>query len=363
MKFCNIHLSKYYDNIIFKYRTRNKECRFTKFLFRSKIFNRHSATGIPFGDLFDIQKYFKFNIVFPLRETKLFIHMFPPPTPSSIGMPLARRGKSVLMAVNRRFSPSGGGRGRISQTYFNLSKHLSTKTKLSLNNEQGTRNVDLRSSFSDLKSSIDIPCSIFKSIFNLILSYYLSNRTYLKRTIFILKYWKSIIYLPCFLYLNMSTYLKPQKRLSAFTLLEMMIALSLSAMVLLMGASIYRIFISFQKGYEQKLDHTTSLSLLSSQLKKDCFAAWEMNAHENGFALLKRNGEPLIDYRFEENIIIRSHSLATDSLPFKGSWQLFPQEHRLVIQDSLTGIPFSFAPPERAAAKPISASPIKLLHP
>ena len=39
-----------------------------------------------------------------------------------------------------------------------------------MNIEQGTRDVDFRSIYSILKSSIDIPCSTFKSIFNLILS-------------------------------------------------------------------------------------------------------------------------------------------------------------------------------------------------
>ena len=153
------------------------------------------------------------------------------------------------------------------------------------------------------------------------------------------------------------------KRLPGFTLLEMMIALSLSGLVLLMGSGVYRIFISFQKNYEQKLDHTRELILLSSQLKKDFFASWEISAQKDGFTLQKRNNEPLFAYSFSGRFAIRSHMLSTDTLSFKGYWQLDIEAQTLLLQDSLTGLPFTFYLPERAAAKPAPSSPLNPLRP
>ena len=161
----------------------------------------------------------------------------------------------------------------------------------------------------------------------------------------------------------LGAFLKSRKRQKAFTLLEMMIALSLTGLVLLMGSGVYRIFISFQKRYEQKMEHTRELSMLSSQLKKDFFASWDISPRKNGFTLLKRNGEPLFSYAFADYLIIRSHLLSTDTLFFNGIWQADPETQTLLLQDSLTGLPFTFYLPERAAAKPAPSSPLNPLSP
>jgi prepilin-type N-terminal cleavage/methylation domain-containing protein len=95
------------------------------------------------------------------------------------------------------------------------------------------------------------------------------------------------------------------KRIRAFTLIELVVAMLISSIVVIVAFTGYEIIAGQYVDYRKKSDEITKSFLLNSLLAKDFLNSELILLNPNGDILFKFNNAPEVDYQFKEAYIIR----------------------------------------------------------
>ena len=146
------------------------------------------------------------------------------------------------------------------------------------------------------------------------------------------------------------------KKFKAFTLIEMMITLSLTAGALILAQSVYGIFRSFQLSYQRQVDQTYHAALLQDRMRRDLDQSWGIVClSPTSLEFQDRLRQPLVQYYLTQNHIIRlslkMDDIPPDTLAFAGIWQLSLDGQSIKLVDTLNQLNYHFSLPQRSQAK------------
>lgn len=103
------------------------------------------------------------------------------------------------------------------------------------------------------------------------------------------------------------------KSLSAFTLMEVTIAMLVSAVVVSMTYTVYQMVGRSYRDYSSRQDRVAELMLADQLMRSDFLAAHKITRTEKGLELTLDQG--LLSYTFSQDLILRDQfSLHTDTL-------------------------------------------------
>jgi type II secretory pathway component PulJ len=106
-----------------------------------------------------------------------------------------------------------------------------------------------------------------------------------------------------------------RKKIPAFTLMEVTIAMLIAAIAIAMTYTAYRIISGTYSSYAKKQDRVAAFSLADRLLKNDFLGADHIIKTTEGVDFKSGNG--LISYQFKDSLMLRSqHVLQTDTFKF-----------------------------------------------
>lgn len=139
------------------------------------------------------------------------------------------------------------------------------------------------------------------------------------------------------------------KKLPAFTLIELLFALALSGLVLIMGSASFRVFTSFFNRYDQQVKNTYEAMIFKDRLSKDFDQASYMDLIARSPAkkeliLYALNKEILYSYAFQDSLILRRSFLAAeDSFALKTAVFLHGSGQSLQVREKELDLEYVFA--------------------
>jgi prepilin-type N-terminal cleavage/methylation domain-containing protein len=95
------------------------------------------------------------------------------------------------------------------------------------------------------------------------------------------------------------------KRIRAFTLIELVVAMLISSIVVIVAFTGYEIIAGQYVDYRKKSNEITKSFLLNNLLAKDFLNSELALINPNGDLIFKFKATPEVDYQFRENYIIR----------------------------------------------------------
>lgn len=148
----------------------------------------------------------------------------------------------------------------------------------------------------------------------------------------------------------MKTILKPTLR--AFTLLEMMIAMTLTGLLVLFGHEIMQTFDKSSQSYQANMLKSLDLSRIVSQTANDFWHAWDIKSGVAGeelvFVLNDGQGVPLVHYLMSDSALVRMEGTRKDT--FTNIWAGGENKDVMTLPDSGASFFQMFLVPERSLA-------------
>ena len=137
------------------------------------------------------------------------------------------------------------------------------------------------------------------------------------------------------------------RKLKAFTLMELLFTLALSGVLLALGMSSFRIFLSFYQKYDQQVDHSYEAMIFKDRLSLDMDKAYLFEhykeAGEDQLHLYDKEGESFCSYSFQEDYILRdNYAAALDSFHLKTAIS-FSDERSISIRDQELSLEYIFS--------------------
>ena len=127
-----------------------------------------------------------------------------------------------------------------------------------------------------------------------------------------------------------------------FTLLEMMISMSLVAIVILLGGQILQYFQQYQISYQQVNEQTYQSALIQAMIQQDVWQAHSFANHDQSIVLFDRNQQPLSSYSLTDSLLIREKNGNLDSLDFSGLWIFTEDRKAIQLHDTVNQLIHTF---------------------
>ena len=127
-----------------------------------------------------------------------------------------------------------------------------------------------------------------------------------------------------------------------FTLLEMMISMSLVAIVILLGGQILQYFQQYQISYQQVNEQTYQSALIQAMIQQDVWQAHSFVNHDQSIVLFDRNQQPVSSYSLTDSLLIREKNGNLDSLDFCGLWIFTEEREAIQLHDTVNQLIHTF---------------------
>lgn len=102
------------------------------------------------------------------------------------------------------------------------------------------------------------------------------------------------------------------KKVKAFTLLELLIAMIISSIVIAFGYEVYSIMYKQFLSYKKAKTEIVNTMQFNTVLTNDFYNSEEITFNENTIAVFRKNNEPL-HYTFNDNYILRTRNEIMDT--------------------------------------------------
>jgi type II secretory pathway component PulJ len=147
------------------------------------------------------------------------------------------------------------------------------------------------------------------------------------------------------------------KRLTGFTLLETILALSLSAAIVSTGGRIWQILGQVHGHYQAGQQQEYQRVRLQIFLEKDGRQAQYISLFPKaGWALLDRKRDTLAQYRYQDPWLIRLAAKQRDSFSFQGRLQYLPQMQGILLEDTVRQLDYQHLLWPKARAIPLATN-------
>ena len=127
-----------------------------------------------------------------------------------------------------------------------------------------------------------------------------------------------------------------------FTLLEMMISMSLVAIVILLSGQILQYFQQYQISYQQVNEQTYQSALIQAMIQQDVWQAHSFVNHDQSIVLFDRNQQPVSSYSLTDSLLIREKNGNLDSLDFSGLWIFTEDRKAIQLHDTVNQLIHTF---------------------
>ena len=151
--------------------------------------------------------------------------------------------------------------------------------------------------------------------------------------------------------------MKHPSHLSGFTLIEVLIALSLTALVLTMGFWVYRVFIGYQQGYQGKVEQGYEVLSARFAIRQAVQASdgYWIAPSEHLYLLLRDS--VTCEFRFEGGELLLVKGATVDTLDGQGWWEAGQTSLYFYWVDTAAAERYIFQLPSAGRARPSQGIP------
>ncbi|MEM8897795.1 MAG: prepilin-type N-terminal cleavage/methylation domain-containing protein [Bacteroidota bacterium] len=145
-----------------------------------------------------------------------------------------------------------------------------------------------------------------------------------------------------------------KQKVSGFTLLELLVSITLTSLVFFIGQYIFSTFRGFTLTYDNAIQYTYKLSSLQHQIDRDLRGAkkWAWQEELQAYCIEFGKQKPGPCYVLERDSLSRNWEGSKVSWAFQGEWVSHDSQRQWIVRDTVHQLSLWFSLPKEGRVKP-----------